>query len=133
MKYSDSIIVENIGSFLKPILILKYTWTNLEKSEGNFLADVNIFLMNLTYEEMRLDFGRFEKFSIIPRDHEVTIAKLPESSNQVSSIFENMVTWISENTTDRWNFELFYKHMSDFDFVFSFDNKNDAVLFKLTF
>ena len=79
----------------------------------------------LKENEQTLNAGRFKNFGVLFDSFQI---RLNAYDNNL------LLTWISENIKNKWYLQLEYKsYIYDIDYIWYFENKNDALLFKLSF
>lgn len=107
-------------------------WLNLGASE-HFIFSIE--MIHLLAGEKTLDSGRFSLFSDEMQDHAVNI-NFKNEWVSYKSIFTERLDWISQNATGEWGFDVNIPHLSvdsENTLSFSFKNRTDAMMFKLSF
>lgn len=88
-----------------------------------------IEIMRIGSREVRLDAGRFEKFSRDPQEFKVSIS-FEKGRDDMLRRTNDMVTWINTQGAV-WSFDVEPVHTSKTVIDFTFDNLSTAVTFKL--
>lgn len=95
------------------------------------LLDTPISIMPLYGSELKLDGGRFLRYSRTLANNGVSVGKI--RFDIVSMAFTRAVEWIAENTVSTWNFHLAYTETdAALQMTFYFDDPTDAVIFRLS-
>lgn len=98
--------------------------------DDEWLYEVHI--ADLHTIESQLNGGRFDRFypCELPIKFEM---KVPHYHSSEARVAENgrLFRWIAENTKGRWNFRTYLPNINDCRYVWSFEELNDAMMFKL--
>lgn len=92
------------------------------------LSNYEVSLCRLEDDEMFLDAGRFKNFRFSGQAYQVDF----KQTSMFKNWFEECVNWISSNTSSNWSVTLKPHHVSDISVSWSFENKDEALLFKLS-
>lgn len=82
-------------------------------------------IVTLREEESNLDKDRFLNFIRIPQNH---VVKIP--LHLIS--FQKLLTWINNNGIGVWNYSIEWYDMKENVGVWSFEDSNTALLFRLS-
>jgi len=96
-------------------------WAVETVSSNNRVIDT--YQIMVVYDHERgLDMGRYKSFGVVKHEHHVRL-----SQERDAAIFVN---WIAQHAVGKWSLCV---EDNLPDWVFSFENPNDAVMFKLVF
>lgn len=86
-------------------------------------------IFNITEEELEFEGGRFIRKEWMPINNTELLIAVPDLP-AVTNI-EDTINWVAENTSKKWNFEIFESYDPQFIWKFHFESEKDAVAFKL--
>ena len=108
-------------------------WLEVEVFSTIYPEPQRLYSVPLTIlepQELLLDQGRFALFIETMPEHVVTF---PMNWIQTSVDFDQKLQWIEQNVKDDWSFNVSMQHVSEGTISWAFVNRQEAVLFKLTF
>lgn len=91
-----------------------------------------IYSVPLTYVatwETNLDAGRFVHYEPWMQEHLVAY----DIADYMKDNFEERLGWISQNINHAWSFDLRMRHVGEGRMQWSFEDRTEAILFKLSF